>query len=410
MRSLLDRLQRGFSEFIEQRNCGILILCTEGEQIAYGIRTLKAIEDSGTSDVFLLFPHAFENAAHYVSIVVERVKASYQAALEQLQLTHSPAAMQPFPVASEDARRPPIIRLREVLTFARGLLPPDSGSRLVCALMPMEIIDVHGYRMLIEEIVNSAGSRPWFSGMRIIVREDTAQPKFPESLGQRPFVYTLSVDLSNEAMAKSLQQEVEDPATPVDERAQSQLQLAFMDYSHQRYDAAITKFTDLLAYYQQTKNLLMQALVLNGLGDVYNRAGRIDLAQEWYERALEPAAESGVTVLLFTIGRNLGHLHYGLRQYAEAEIYFDGAQQLGLETKDPESKILALEWRGLSQEAQGALDRAAVSFEEAARAAREFGRSEHRDRNVGNLRRILPALNEHGRLARIERELAGQST
>ena len=82
MRELFTKFWQQLERFIDQRENGILILSTPGEQVAYALRTLKAIEDSGTGDVILVFPHAFQSAAAYVSIVATRVKASYEAALE----------------------------------------------------------------------------------------------------------------------------------------------------------------------------------------------------------------------------------------------------------------------------------------------------------------------------------------
>jgi Tfp pilus assembly protein PilF len=405
MRKLFEVFRSELERFLDQRQNGVLLLSMPGEQVAYSLSTLKAIGDSGTCDVILFFPHAFEKAASYVSIIAGRVKASYEAAREELKLADPPPGLGRFPETSLDEERPAIDRLREALTFSRNLVHKDGGGRLVCALTPMEIHDPHDYAKLAAGIVNTAGGHPWFAGIRIILREDSEHPMLEPALASHPFVATLAVDFSNEAMVRSLEEEASGQEEPVEQRAQSLVQLAFNDYSNQRYDWAVARFEDALAYYQGTNNFLLQSLILTGLGDVYNRAGHSDLAQDWYERALVPAAETGAPVMLFTIGRNLGHLHYARGDFQEAEIYFDGAQKLALETKDPECKILSLEWRGLSQQGRGALDQAADSYEEAARLAGEFRRMEHRDRNINHLHEVALLLGQGQRLASVKREL-----
>ncbi len=133
---------------------------------------------------------------------------------------------------------------------------------------------------------------------------------------------------------------------PRKSKAQALIQLAFIDYAHGRYSDALARYDQLLGFYQKTHNKLMQALVMNGIGDVYNRQQKLPIALSWYRRALVPAAGAASPVLMLTLGRNLAHFHYERKEYAEAEVYFDGCQKVGPMTSDPSAKILALEWRG----------------------------------------------------------------
>jgi hypothetical protein len=86
------------------------------------------------------------------------------------------------------------------------------------------------------------------------------------------------------------------------------------------------------------------------------------------------------------LARNLAHLSYDLRQYEDAERYFDSAQQLALQVYDPDAKILALECRAFSQLHLSAGDRARRSFSEALTTAREFGKRDHESRILERLR------------------------
>lgn len=407
MRRLFERFQKDLEGFIEQRGQGVLVLAMAGEQIAYAVKILKQIEDAGSPDVFLLFPHDFDGPAQFASLVVGRIEASYRAVLEELGPQRETMPIPPFPVHYRDEKLPAAGRLRQVLMFARFLVPPAGGGRLVFGLLPLQIKDLPGYRGLVEQLVQTPKGMPWFRGMRIIVREDSRSPMLSPTVKEEPFVKFLSTDLSTEAMVASLNEELADPETLVEQRAQALVQLAGHDYANRRYEEALVKYNELQAYYQETGDLTMLTFVLIGVGDVHSRMQKPALAKEWFERALVPAAECGSPILLFTLGRNLGHIYYEQKQFAQAETFFDGAQQLGLLTRDPDCKILALEWRGLSQEQQLSWDRAADSFEEAARLALEFKRDEHRQRNLGHLRKTLKQLRQQDRLARVERELAG---
>ncbi|MCD4811468.1 tetratricopeptide repeat protein [bacterium] len=406
MQKLFEKVQKNIEDFLEQRDKGILILTLPGEQIAYVVKILESIENAGSPDVFLLFPHDFESPDKFTFLVVERVKMSYEAAREELGLSGEMKNVPSFPMICLDEQQPAALRLREALCFARSLIPPGKGQRLVCALLPLIINDPSGYGQLMQQIIPTNGLIPWFRGMRIVLREDSNSPMLSSKICKAPFVEVKHLDLSTDAMIASLREEAKDPGVSSEQRAQSLLQLACIDYAHCRYEDAITKYTELLAYYQETQNSTMQAFVLNGIGDTYNRVGKFDMAQDWYERALVPAAESKSPIILFSLSRNLGHVYYQLKQYSQAEVFFDGAQQLGLQTHDPEAKILSMEWRGLSQEKQKAFDRAADSFEEATRLSHEFKRNEHLNRNLEHLSNTLKHIDQHDRLARVKREVA----
>ena len=73
MQKLFEKVQKNIEDFLEQRDKGILILALLGEQIAYVVKILKSIEDAGSPDVFLLFPHDFESPDKFTSLVIESV-------------------------------------------------------------------------------------------------------------------------------------------------------------------------------------------------------------------------------------------------------------------------------------------------------------------------------------------------
>ena len=291
-----------------------------------------------------------------------------------------------MPDLCTDSTQDPAVRLRSTLAYARELLPRNTGQRLVCAFLPLTIRDPAGYGWLMRQVITPDGMPPWYRGMRFILREDTVAPMMGADLP--PFVQIHPMDFSAEAMEASLQQEGEDPEVRRERRAQALLQLASLDYAHSRYDAALRKYYELLGYYQQTGNTAVQAVVVMGIGDVYQRMGNLASARDWYTRAIRAACESKSPVVLFTLARNLGHVSFDLQQYEDAERYFDSVRQLALEVYDPDAKILALEWGALSQMQLSAHDRARRSLSEALAVAGEFEKPEHQARIAERLRQL----------------------
>src|SRR6185436_16471128 len=172
-----------------------------------------------------------------------------------------------------------------------------------------------------------------------------------------------------------------------------------------RTQEARTHFEVLLDHHSKSGNPQLQAIVLNGLGDLEQRQGNSAKARPWYERAVRPAVASGQATVLATVVQNLAAVAYQQRSYAGAEVYYDGLVRLKDCLVDEDGKALALEWRGLSQEKQDAYDRAVASWEEAELLSRAF-ELPHRLRPVlEHLRRGYRQLKNQEAVAAVEAEL-----
>jgi hypothetical protein len=386
MQRLIERERAVFAEFLEQRDKGVLVVRAAGEQIGYAIQILKNIQDGGSPHVFLAFAHEFVSPRCFASLVVERVKASERAA--RAELGEKAAALPWMPAVCEDENEHPHLRLRAALEYARSLLPPDTGQRIVCAFLPMTIADPPGYGHMMTALISPESTPPWYHRIRFVLREDAAAPMLGAGIERVPFVGVHDLDCSADAIAASLRKVAEDGDADRDQRAQALLQLAYIDCAHGRGSEALAKFQEVLGYYQETSNAAMLAVALTGVGDVHRRAGDLNQAKDWYARAIAPATDSRSPILLFTVARNLGHVAFDLRQFDEAESFFDSAQILGLQIYDPESKILALEWKAMAAIQLSADDRARDSLIEALATARQFQRPEHEERIAGRLRQL----------------------
>jgi tetratricopeptide (TPR) repeat protein len=357
------------------------------------------------TDVFLLFTDKFVAPSPFVSVAVERLKEEHRMACEGLAEAGR-ASFPPVPETLCNELQPPAERLRDAISFARSLVPREGGHRLVWAMFPEEIVDRRAYLHLVASCVPWEGVQPWMRGVRLIFRDGPDTAQYAPELVEAPRLRRAMIDLSTAAITASFEEDVEDEELSEAERMQALLSLACMDYAYNRTADAIAKYEVLLGYYQYTENHMMQAFVMNGLGDVYcQRLGDLEQAQYWYECAVPPAVTTQEPGTLAAIVKNLGDLAYKRKQYAAAEQYFDHLDKLRGHLLDPEGKVQALEWRGLSQEQQQAYGRAVESWDAAALLCRNIRLPGLLRMNLEHLQRVYRRLRMRDKLAAVQAEL-----
>ncbi len=410
MRQLLDGLRKELEAFIVQRDDLLMVAASSADESAIVLRLLRDLEQSQGSDVFLLFADDFVQATPFVSVVIERLRMDHRLASEALR-EEGREPLREMPERLFDAARPPAERLREAIGFAGSLLPPGGGHRLVWAMFPQRVADRDAYLRLVYELAPWRGVEPWMRGVRLIVRADPEDVGPQTQLARAPRVRLRRMDAGPAALENSLRGDADNEALPDDDRMQSMFLLASLDYAHHRTDDAVARYKVLLGHYQHTGDHTMQAYVINALGDIFHRSGDLQRAQYWYECAIEPASNSKQPVVLATVVRNLADVAYGRGQYSDAEQYYGGSDTLAAAMLDPDGKARALEKRGLSQEQQGAWDRAVTSWEAAVTLSRSVGMPERLRGNLGHLARgyRMLGMNDRATAAEAEeRSLAGQ--
>src|SRR5262249_16808433 len=152
--------------------------------------------------------------------------------------------------------------------------------------------------------------RPWMRGARIVARvpPDFQLDRSPLARAQRvnvePFV------IPPDAQEQGLLADAADEKLPPGERMQAEVQLAYLDYAHSRFDAATGRFNKALAFFQWAEIPAMQGLIINGLGDIARRKEDWKQADHWYACAVPPTAEAGNPILLATVVQNLALVAY----------------------------------------------------------------------------------------------------
>src|SRR5262249_45754939 len=284
MRRLFAQMQKEITNFIEQRDNLLMLSVCPKRDLAIVLRTLRDIEQASATDVFLLFGNDFLASGLFVNEAVEHLQEEHRMACEAL-VEKGREPWPPLPKSLLDEGRTPEDRLREAIRFTRSLVPREGGHRLVWVMFPQRIVDRRAYVRLISSLVPAQGVQPWMRSVRLIFRVDVNFAQTAPELANAPRVQVSRSDFSPAAIAASLEEDVDDEDLPLEQRMQSLFSLAYLDYANERSDAAREKFDLLLGYYQQTKNPLMQAMVMNGLGDLEQRNNDLEKSQYWYECA-----------------------------------------------------------------------------------------------------------------------------
>jgi Tetratricopeptide repeat len=405
MRQLLKAISDRLQAFIDQRDNLALVLCSPATDALPLLKILEGLEETSTSDLFWSFTDNFTGAADYAHTVVTGFATKHAV----MRLAMAKEGMTPWPpipprVLSEDVL--PAQRLRELSAFSRELLPIPNGGSNVWTFYPLEIGDHPAFATLMAEVLRHEFPFPWCHHLRFIIREDPVDRALQKALATSPRIEWYQPDLSAEAINRSLEETVGDDSLPLEERLGTLAVLAGNDFAFQRYAEPLEKYELLLQYHAPLGNYPMAALALNGMGEVYEKMGDVERANESYEAALIPASHGDhpPIPLFLNIVLNLANLRLAQERWEDAEAYYDIAQQLATVARNAPVKIRALENRGICQQQQGKLEAAVKSWNDGAVIAAQI-------EDVELCRSLHERLRQHhaemGQTAR-ERELAEQ--
>lgn len=369
MRKLIQDVQARFTDFIEQRDdFTLLVRCPEIE-CAHVLKIIQAIDEGDSADLFWTYSDPFDSSKQFVDVVLEQFVIVHGAVSKMLEEADEDP-WPPLPAHLHDEEKTPLQRLRDLMIFSRSLLPAPDGVRSVWVLCPMEINDSYGYRSLVKGIGQHQMPIPWCHHLRFIVRDDKEEPALKSVEQEVRGAQLFEPDLSREAIENSFKEEAEDESQPLELRLQSLLVLAGMDYAYQRHDDALEKYSFLNRYYRTVENDEMDALTLNGMGEVYVGLQRDLEAKEHFEMALTPGIKAEAPPILLNITLNLGNLHLRHEDWETAEEYYDSADKLASVQLNATTKVQSLENRGFCQYRQQRYGEAVESWKEAAEVAR----------------------------------------
>jgi len=363
MRRIVDRIKERIRGFLKQRDhAALAVRCRDEECIAV-LKVIEELDESATSEWFWTFTQGFADVNGYVASVVKDFAVQHEGISRALELRKE-KPWPPIPPHVLDETLPPPARLRELIMFSRSLLGQREGALVVWVLCPLEIKDPSVYGFLMAELMQHEYPFPWFHHTRIIAREDDRAATLSAGLANMPCVNFFTPDLSEEAMEKALEEDAADQHLPLAERVQAMFLSAQRDFSYGRFGEALRKHEVVLKFHSATGNGAMVALVLNSVGEIHERQGRPQQAEQCFEAALEPACDGPhppVPVMYMTVAK-LADSRFNQSRYDEAEPLYATAEKLATLQRDPRAKLQAIEKMGLCQWMQAKKDKAVKSW------------------------------------------------
>ena len=414
MRKLFDGITERLSQFIAQRDYAALVVrCRDSDGIGV-LKILEGLDEASTSEMYWTYAGDFLEANSFVNEVIKDFAAKHEGVRQAIELNQrldlELKNLKPWPPIPPDVLNqslPAVHRLRELMIFSRTLLPQLEGGLAVWVLFPLQIGDPAGYARLIQELLQHQYPFPWFHHMRLILREDPANPMLSAALAATPRVAGYVPDLSEEAQENALEQEAADPEWPLTDRVQATFLSAQRDYAWGRFEEALKKHEVVLNYHSAIGNAPMVALVLNSVGEIHQRAGRPEQASRCFEAALEPACAGQHPPLpvLCNVVLNLANLRFAQNRLPEAEVYFDSAEKLATVLRNPPVKIQSIEWLGYCQFVQGRADEAEQNWKRAADIAGKVGQPELQRNLLERLRQYYGFANRTAEQREVEMQL-----
>lgn len=407
MQQIFEDLKRTLAEFVGQRDDVTLVVrCGDG-QAPLVSKALEEVEDGAAAEMFWIHTDDFVTAGEYATAIVNGFAAKHSAVSLALR-DRGQAPWPPLPELLLDETLPPETRLRETMAFSRALLPFPDGMTAAWCLFPLTIADRAAWAELVARVVQHEFPNPWCHHLRFIVRDDAIGTAVALRLAGSPRVRRYAPDLSNEAMARAMEAEADDEAKPLEQRLQTLFVLANVDYANQKFGDALAKYALLLKYYTGVRDPTMAALVLNGMGEVEARRGNLAAASRCFETAWEPVSQApGPPVpVMLNIVLNLGNLRMQQQQWAEAEGYYDVAQQLATLQRAPTTKVDCIENLGVCQYMQGKVEPALRSWHAGAHVAGELEMIDPRRRLLERLRSHYQQAEDGEHYWDVDRQLA----
>ncbi|WP_394845230.1 hypothetical protein LZC95_50405 [Pendulispora brunnea] len=402
----VEELNHVLSSFVEQTDSFTLLLTTRDEEIPLVVRGLDSLDGESPSDVFFTDVTALENTRQYADQVVRNAWTQSEEANAERKSRGAPP-LDPIPATCWAPDLAPAQRLAALIRHMASWLPKDGDHRLLVSLLPGDIRDRDGHAQLLGALIPFGGYEEWMKRVRLIVRDDGAAP-FAHAALQKSGVkgvllYTTNVTVG--AIADATAREAENRELPPVHRINALLQCATFDVGLGRYEAALQKYGTLYTYYDKFQVHEMRALVVQGVGDVMSRIGRLPAAREKYLQALDIASNAKSVMMILHLCIAIGDLDMRMQAYAEAARSYGLGAQAADKTGNAFARADLLEKCGEAHAACGDMQGATQAWTASANAARDFAYDARLYSVLQRLRDLSSRAGYHELASDYEREL-----
>lgn len=389
MQSQLEELKETLSEFIRQDQRSVLVIALAENELIYLYKMIEAFDDRDKANVYCLFAQPAGPPGDYADAVVGNLRQQLDA-VNEARVAEGNASWPAMPEACRDPYVAPGKRLSAALDYMRGLVPTERGNRVVWALAPSAVTDRVGYAGVVGALLPRDGTPlpTWLRGVRLIIRDDREAPSLVPFLRKErnDQVLIYEPDFSPAAMIDSMAKDVADPATSEPRRMNALAQLAALDYAYGRLPQAAEKFGILYEYYTRHGATEMRAFMLNGVGDILRKLGRLPLAKERYQQGLTLALETKALPLMYTLAVNVGDVSADLKQHADAEGHWQAGLTLAKAMMNLHGQADLLEKIGAVEQLTSRPGDAAAAWTEGASIAEQ---AKYHAREVTILERLV---------------------
>jgi tetratricopeptide (TPR) repeat protein len=278
MRRIMEETQAVIRTFARGARGRMMLVLCEPENSPLFIKSIDAVEQEPDSpDVFVTFGQDFTTEEEFITAALNVLARQRQKLSEELAKEGRPA-LPAYPEATGSPRQ----RFLQAIEYARRIVPARSG--MVWVVYPLGVSDPLAYLEFVTWL-REAIRQPGLSGTRVIARDGEKAPMVRPAMEKLPGVTIYEPHLDLASLEKRMADQVDDPATPVEEQAQLHMILAGMDVASGRYGQALQRNLELANYFHATDHKHLESITLCNIGDILYLKRNYAEAQRWYERA-----------------------------------------------------------------------------------------------------------------------------
>ncbi len=371
MQHIVQETVEILKNFVEHGGQSVMLIEAATDEAPLLLKCLDIVEqDELSPDIFLMHGDAFEDTRIFVETVIERQREQIEGVNEELE-KRGDEKIAEIPSVLFERNAPSVERFTALFQHIRQIVQPE--RQVIWVFFPLADIErADFYTNLFEPIARKIVSGD-FGNTKLIVR-DTPLNNLKQNLEcgeDTPEIFCYRPELDFPSVVKKIEERAKDPNAPVEERMQSLLLTAGMDVAEKRYDDALSKNEQALAFYRKKNLKQNESVVQSNIGDIYYVQGKYPEAQENYEKAILISVEEKSQPMVLYQSINLGNALFMQEKYDEAFIYYDSAEKLADVNKVFVQRIQALERMGDTRRAQKNLDEAIEIYNKAADLCRE---------------------------------------
>lgn len=329
MRGLIDELQGALTWFTqEQHDHFAFCVACEDPDIIILQGVLNGLEQVHRPSHYLTFFHEARTARAWVDVAIELMNSRMDAInAERAERDREPIPH--CPIECYDAELAPSRRVQLLIEWWRGgMLDPEIP--IVLSILPTRIPDPEAYRELVWGLLPFEELAPWMRHGRLIVRDRRDGPLLEPHFAEHRVTATASytADFSPKACEEALGYDAGNPQLSARDRGMAMLQLAALDYAHQRFEPAMDKYGRLANLFMELEEKGLLALCLCGAGDIHKRVGQLEEARKRYAQGVDHALAAEAKPVLLNCLIGLGQTTALMGEHAQSETSWDTAARV----------------------------------------------------------------------------------